>query len=154
VAISDSLRRLLHIRILEEEQRKIALESALAELHRLENALAALQARERRGRERVALSSQSSDPADRIAGLVECESARSGTRVLQARIAETASRVHAARSEYLFKRVERRQVETVIQEAAEAVQAEDVRREQEGVDQWFSARQHSRGALRRKGSET
>jgi flagellar export protein FliJ len=149
VAISNSLRRLLHIRKLEEEQRKIALESVLAELHNLKVTLGAMRARERGGRERVALSSQSSDPADRIASLVECESARRSAQALEGRIAETASRASAARDDYVSKRVERRQVETVLEEAEEARAAERARREQEGVDQWFSARRHTRSAPRR-----
>jgi flagellar export protein FliJ len=152
VAISDSLRRLLHIRTLEEEQRKLALDSALAELHRLEGALGATRARERAGRSRIALSSRSGDAADRIAGLVECESARHRAQILEARISETTQRIGRSRDEYLAKRVERRQVETVIQEARSAQDAETARREQQGVDEWFSARHHT-GNVHRRNSE-
>jgi hypothetical protein len=41
MAVSNALRRLLKIRAIEEEQSRLALESALGELNRLEVALAA-----------------------------------------------------------------------------------------------------------------
>jgi hypothetical protein len=41
MAVSRALRRLLRIRDLEEEQRRVALESALVELHRLQHSLEA-----------------------------------------------------------------------------------------------------------------
>jgi hypothetical protein len=148
VAVSDSLRRLLHIRTLEEEQRKIALDAALAELHRLENALTAMRARERSGRDHVALSSRSCDATDRIAAIVECESARHGAEIIEARIPEAALRVSSAREEYLQKRVERRQVETVIEETRAALDAEAARRAQQGTDEWFSTRRHAHSANR------
>ena len=50
MAVPRALRRLLHIRSLEEEQRWLALESAIGELKRLERALAATAERDRRGR--------------------------------------------------------------------------------------------------------
>jgi flagellar biosynthesis chaperone FliJ len=148
MAISGSLRRLLHIRTLEEEQRRIALESALSDLHRLENALRVARASERGGRQRVALSSRSGDTTDRIAGIVECETARRSARFIEARIPQAMLRANAARDEYLAKRVERRQVETVIQETQNAQDAEAARRNQQIVDEWFSARRHARSATR------
>jgi flagellar export protein FliJ len=144
MAISGSLRRLLHIRMLEEEQRKIALESALSELHRLESVLRAARESERNGRQRIARSLRSSDATDRIAGLVECASAQRSAQIIEARIPQAALRVNAARDEYLAKRVERRQVETVIQEAEDAQDAEAARRNQQTVDEWFSARRQRR----------
>jgi hypothetical protein len=153
MAISDSLRRLLHIRTLEEDQRRIVLDSALAELHSLEHTLGATRARERSGREHVVLSSRSGDTADRIAGLVECESARRNARMLEARIAKAALRAGEAREEFLSKRVERRQVETVIGEAEDVQDAEAARHAQQGVDEWFSARRHARSADRRNESK-
>jgi hypothetical protein len=53
MAVSRALRRLLRIRELEEEQGRLALESALGELHRLENALMATFERKHRGRSLV-----------------------------------------------------------------------------------------------------
>jgi hypothetical protein len=149
MAISDSLRRLLHIRTLEEEQRKVVLDSALGELHSLEHSLGATRARERSGRQHVAMSSRSGDTTDRIAGLVECESARRNGHMLEARIAKAALRAGEAREEFLSKRVERRQVETVIEEAEDVQDSEAARHDQQDVDEWFSTRRHARSASRR-----
>jgi len=61
VAVSRALRRLLRIREIEEEQCKLALESALGELHRLEHALTATSALDRRGRRLVEASAHSGE---------------------------------------------------------------------------------------------
>jgi flagellar biosynthesis chaperone FliJ len=148
MAISEAMRRLLNVRTLEEDQRKIALESALAEVQRLENALGAIRARERSGIERIGLSARSGDTADRIAGLVESELARHTAQMLRARLSAAVLRVAGSREEYLSKRVERRQVETVIREAEDAQVAADARREQQGIDEWFSAHRHASGTDR------
>jgi hypothetical protein len=142
------MRRLLHVRTLEEDQRKIALESALAEVQRLESALGAMRARERSGIQRIGLSARSGDTADRIAGLVESESARHGAQMLRARLSEAVLRATGSREEYLFKRVERRQVETVLREAEDAQAATNARREQQDIDEWFSAHRHASDANR------
>ncbi len=58
MAVSRALRRLLRIRELEEEQSRLALESALGELNRLKHALTATAERDRRGRRLVEASAQ------------------------------------------------------------------------------------------------
>ncbi len=89
MAVSRALRRLLRIRELEEEQSRLALESALGELNRLEASLAAAVERERRGRRLVKASAQTGELPDRLAGLEEtraadrrvfCSSQKSRTR--------------------------------------------------------------------------
>ena len=71
MAVSRGLRRLLGIRNIEEEQSRLALESALAELNRLERALAAAAERDLRGRRLVETSARTGELADRLAGLEE-----------------------------------------------------------------------------------
>src|ERR1039458_373198 len=68
MAVSRALRRLLRIRSLEEEQRRLALESAIGELNRLEHALAATAQQDRRGRRLVEVSARSGELPDRLAG--------------------------------------------------------------------------------------
>ena len=132
---------------MEEEQRQAALESALGDLSRLEVALAVARERERRGRRLVAASAETGDLIDRIAGLEEMRTARRHAATLTPRIAEAELSVIARRREFLAKRVERRQVESLIQKAElkEAVQAG--RRAQGELDGWFLSR-----ALRRGGA--
>jgi len=149
---SDGLTRLLHLRTLEEEQRRAALDAAAAALNRLRAALKAAQVRERRGRESIAHSSHSGSPADRIAGLVESESSRRAATLLRLRIAGVEQEAAELRSGYLEKRTERRQVETLLREA-EARQALDLaRREQQSLDNLFVARRHARQTAAQSGS--
>lgn len=147
MALPRAMRRLLRIRGMEEEQRQAALESALGDLSRLEVALAVARERERRGRRLVAASAETGDLIDRIAGLEEMRTARRHAATLTPRIAEAELSVIARRREFLAKRVERRQVESLIQKAElkEAVQAG--RRAQGELDGWFLSR-----ALRRGGA--
>jgi hypothetical protein len=140
MAVSRSLRRLLQIRDLEEEQSRLALESALGELSRLESALTATIERDRRGRRLVEASARTGQLPDWLAGLEETRSASRQAGTLEPRIDATKEDVTARREEFLFKRVERRQAETLIQEteAQEAVEA--ARHGQQTLDDWYSSR--------------
>jgi flagellar biosynthesis chaperone FliJ len=142
MAVSRALRRLLRIRELEEEQNRLALESAIGELHRLEHALTATIERERQGRSLVHASAQTGQLPDRLAGLEEARSASLKAVALAPRIDAQGEEVASRRQEFLMKRVERRQAETLIQEtqAREAVEAG--RRGQQSLDDWYGSRQY------------
>jgi predicted GIY-YIG superfamily endonuclease len=142
MAVSRALRRLLRIRELEEEQRRLMLESSLGELLRLQGALTATFEREREGRSLVQDSARTNQLPDRLAGLEEARAADRTVFVLEPRIAVKEEEVTAHRQEYLLKRIERRQAETLIQEseAREAIQAD--RRGQQSLDDWYGARQY------------
>jgi flagellar biosynthesis chaperone FliJ len=146
MAVSHALRRLLHIRDLQEEQSRLALESALGELHSLEHAMATTFERGRRGRRLIDVSVQNGQLADRLAGIEETRSASRHAEALEPRIDATGEEVRELRKEFLSRRVERRQAETLIRktEAREAV--EDGRRGQQTLDNWYSSRMHSGGA--------
>ena len=182
MAVSRALRRLLCVLELEEEQRKLALESALGELRRLEAALGSAGNRDRRGRQLVrtgaargALPGRASggalrreiaprpgpgidppiDPAlepaiepaiDRLAGIEETRAALRCASALKPRIAAAAADVMDLRAEFLAKRVERRQAETLIEEAAARDALEASRRSQQSLDDWYLNRY--RGAAR------
>jgi len=138
--VSRSMRRLLHIRNIEEEQCRLALESALGELNRLENALRSASERERRGRRLVETGVRGGELLDRVAGLEETHAAGRHTAALTPMIAASTLDVVTRREEYLSKRIERRQAETLIgvTEAQDAVVAN--RREQQGIDDWYRSR--------------
>jgi len=140
VPVSGALRRLLGVRSLEEEQHRASLESALAELHALERALALARARERGGRAGVASSASDTDPAGRIAALAESSSAARHAATLASRISAAEQEADRLRQQFLLKRLERRQAETLIreEEGRDAVQAE--RRTQQHADDRFSSR--------------
>jgi len=150
--VSGSLRRLLRVRNVEEEQHRQALELAVADLRTLVHALASARAAERRGRARLALSVSGADPTDRIAALVESSSAARRGAALVPRIAAAEEQAARLRRQYLDKRTERRQAETLIRER-EALDAVDAgRRAQHQVDDWFSSRGHRRESSPKPGS--
>lgn len=140
--VSAALRRLLRVRDLEEEQHRLALESALSGLHALEHALELVRAAERRGRALLASSAPASDPVDRIAAGVESSSALRRTAALVPRIAAAEQQVSSLRRQYLLKRTERRQADALIheREALDAIEAD--RRAQQGIDNWIASRAH------------
>jgi hypothetical protein len=146
MAISVALRQLLRIRELEEEQCRLRLEEAVAELRRLEHAAEAAAQWDRRGRGLLAASAHSGQLADRLAGMEESRAATRLTSVLTPRIADEELEVIAMREEFLAKRVERRQAETLIEEAAarDAIEAE--RRIQQTLDDWHGSRRHRESA--------
>ena len=145
MSVSHAMRRLLHVRNLEEEQSRLALESAMGELNRLEGERMAAVARDRRGRRMVEASAQTGQLPDRLAGLEETRSATRHAESLGPRIEAKKNEVAELRQAFLLKRVEHRQAETLIQktEAQDAVEAD--RRAQQSLDGWFGARMHSKG---------
>ena len=142
MAVSRALRRLLLIRDLEEEQRRLALAASVGELDRLEQALADAAQRERRGRRLVGESVYSGQLPDRLAGLEETRAAERRTIALAPRIADAEQDVALLRAEHLAKRIERRQAETLIEEAETEQAVEAERRSQQGLDDWYRNRMH------------
>jgi flagellar biosynthesis chaperone FliJ len=140
--VSRALRRLLRVLHLEEEETRRALESALSDLHRLEHALAAAAARNRSGRGLIVQSAVTGELADRLAGLEESLAAARRTTALQPRIRDAEQQVAARREVYLAKRVERRQAETLVEEAAARDALVAARRTQRSLDDWHLGRLH------------
>jgi hypothetical protein len=145
VALSRALRRLLRIRDIEEEQSRIALEAAIGDRRRLEQAQIAATERDRCGRGLVDASTQTGELTDRLAGLEEQHAADRFQRSLAPRILDAERDVVSLREDYLERRVERRQAETLVKEseAREGLEAE--RRSQQGLDDWFRNRMHRAG---------
>jgi flagellar export protein FliJ len=131
------MRRLLRIRDLEEEQSRLALESALSELRRLEIALGATFDQERRGRRLVEKSAQNGELPDRVAGLEGTRSAQRCSASLTHRILDAEAEVAGLREDFLTKRIERRQAETLIREAEAKEAIEEGRRGQRALDDWY-----------------
>jgi hypothetical protein len=140
--MSRALRRLLHIRGIEEEQRRLSLETALGELESLKLACRAAAERERQGHALMETGAKSGDIADRQAGLVEADGAHRRALVLVPRIAASEFETTERRREFLDKRVERRQAETLLEktEAADAMESE--RRSQSVIDDLYGTRRH------------
>lgn len=140
MAVSRGMRRLLQVLELQEEQCRAAMETARAELKQLQQALNRSVERERGGRRLVAASAATGEIADRIAGIEETRVAKRIAKVLAPRIAESESAVNSRQREFLDKRIERRQAETLIEEAEALEQVEAARRAQRDLDNWFLSR--------------
>lgn len=139
--VSRALRRLLHVRAMEEEQYRQTLDSALGELRALQHALNAAHARKRTGRNLLAASLQG-EIADRTAAQVEMQTAIRCADLLVPRIASAESVVFRARQEYLDKRLERRQAQTLIEEGEAQDATESGRRAQQSLDETFGTLHH------------
>jgi flagellar biosynthesis chaperone FliJ len=134
--VSRPLRRLLRVLHLEEEETRRTLESALGTLRQLENALAAAQTRDRSGRGLVLKSAVTGELADRLAGLEESLAAARRTVALEPRLRDAEQQVAARREVYLAQRVERRQAETLVEQAETRDALEAARRTQRSLDDW------------------
>jgi flagellar biosynthesis chaperone FliJ len=131
MAVSRAMRRLLQVLEIQEEECRAALESARAEFRQLEQALTRSVECER---------GVTGEVTDRIAGIEETRTARRIAAVLAPRIAEAELAVHSRRREFLGKRIERRQTETLIEEAKALDKTEAGRRAQRDLDDWFLGR--------------
>ncbi|HUV69493.1 MAG TPA: hypothetical protein VMW15_07515 [Terracidiphilus sp.] len=145
MAVSRALRRLLRVLEIEEDQCRLALESAVAELAHLERSLASVSERAQRGRKLIHASAQSGELSDRLAGIEETRAARRRAEALRPRIADAELNVESLRQVFLNKRVECRQAETLIceTEARDALVAG--RRSQQALDDWYLNRSHASG---------
>lgn len=141
MAASRALRRLLRVRNLQEELSRVALETGLGVLHQLESTKSIAEERERSGHRLIVISAQSGEVEDRLAGLVEMHTAARQADLLAQRIVEAEREVAALRQEFLDKRVERRQAETVLQQREERAACEADRRRQQASDDWFLSKQ-------------
>jgi hypothetical protein len=138
------MRRLLQVLEIQEEQCRATLELARAEFRQLEQALNRSVERERGGRRLIAASAVTGEVTDRIAGIEEAHTAGRIAAALAPRIAEVELAVHARQREFLGKRIERRQTETLIEEAEAVDKTEAGRRAQRDLDDWFLSRRSPR----------
>jgi hypothetical protein len=142
MSVPKALQRLLRIRGLEEEQRRLELEAAIAGLQSLEQAREAAAQMHREARAHIAESAISGELVDRVAGLVETDTARAWERLLEPRIEAAEMETTQRRREFLQKRIERRQAATLIEEAAARDDVELERRSRQSIDEWFGTRLH------------
>jgi hypothetical protein len=131
------MRRLLRVLQLEEEQRREALNHALGALRRLEQSREQAVERERRGRRLVVTSALSGEIADRLAGLEETRAGARRFAALKPLIVAAQAEVEARRQVLLTKRVERRQAETLVEEAETQKALATGRRNQQALDHWY-----------------
>jgi hypothetical protein len=142
MTVSRAMRRLLRVRDIQEEQSRLALESATGELRRLEDAMQATVSQDRRGRMLVGSSAKSGELPDRLAGLEETRTAVRFRAAVAPRVTAAQFEVSALREEFLAKRVDRRQAETLIEESEARDAIDRGRRSQQALDDWHRFRLH------------
>jgi hypothetical protein len=140
MAVGTPLRRLLRVLNLTEERAQVALEIALGQLRNLENAFDAAVEREHRGRRLLNASAQSEEVVDRHAALEESAAGRRIAALLHSQIAQTEQLATRRREEFFARRVERRQVETLLHESEARAAREEARRSQRLTDDWYLGR--------------
>jgi hypothetical protein len=150
MAVSKSLERLLHVRDLQEEQHRLALESAAAQLRELEAAGHAAGETERAGRALVGASVQTGVLADRQGGLVQAAVAGRHAELLAQHIARAEVEMKRLHESFLEKRVERRQAETLVNESEARSVVESNRRSQRALDDWHGSRKQRERSRREK----
>ena len=100
------------------------------------------------------LARLASRAADRLAGLEETRSASLHAAALEPRIDEMGEEVTDRREEFLLKRVERRQAETLIQETEAREAIVDERRGQQALDDWYSSKLYRDGDKKETDAES
>jgi flagellar biosynthesis chaperone FliJ len=106
-------------------------------LRRLEGALQGSEQWDRRGRLLVTTSAGTGEFLDRLAGLEETLAAHRHAAALKPKIVEAERSVTSRKNEFLGKRIERRQAETLIEKTETEDKIEAGRRAQRDVDGWF-----------------
>ena len=142
---AKTLRRLLRIRELQEEQKRQQLDAALAKLTSLQKTRDAAGEMQRRGRRLVGSSILSGEIIDRQAGLMQTEFARRRARTLAPQIASRQKETIELRWEFMEKRLERRQAEALVELDDVREKVESGRRSQRNIDDWFGAKNHQKG---------
>ena len=146
MASAYRLQKLHTIRRAEEELKKSALAEAIQELHRLENALRFAHERCALGRTMMNAGAESGQLEERIVGREEVSAADRSARFLISRVRKVEENIKKFQTEFLAKRVQRRQVQKLLESAiAEDVVTEN-RKSQADLDEWHRSR-HSRHHL-------
>jgi flagellar export protein FliJ len=143
----QNLRRVYDVRKVQERQRRAQMESAIARLRLLQNALMAALESAKRARTLIAASVSSGEQVDRIAALQEITTSERRRKFLQQQIAIAEAEVASMRQEFMGKRVERRQVESLLDAARMRLQIEENHKIQTALDDWHLSRLTGRGKV-------
>ena len=148
----SQLNRLLRLRELEEDQARLAFEVAAEARQRVVEERKRATERLRDGRDIFLLEAGSADTSRRAGGLAQLEQARRLQARIEPRLAAADAELARQRQEFLNRRIDREQVETLSAEARRAKEIEAGRRAQQMLDDWYGRRirkartPHSAGA--------
>ena len=134
------LRRLHALRMIEEQNQASLLDAAAANLRRLNEALDGARIRDANGRDLLSAGVRNGEMLDRIAGLEESASAARLSSVICQRLRRGEAEFRQIRQQFLLKRLERSQAETLFHSAVEREAQEALRKGQIALDEWHLRR--------------
>jgi flagellar biosynthesis chaperone FliJ len=137
------LARLLDIRQAEERQSRNLMESVVLELRSLENISEDTHKRRKHARGLITTSLSTGDGLDRTAAIEEMAISERVATALQKKIEAIELQVERLRQDFLAKRIERRQVETLIDQAKAQEAIDSKRSTQIAMDDWYRAQHRS-----------
>lgn len=146
MSVSRPISRLLQVRALEEERRRLELESSLKQLDKLEQRVLEEVQREKRSLRISIEGAAKGSQVNRIAGLVASRMARDQIGILKQQIGPAAVETEQKREAYLNTRLQRRQVEQIVETARRREAIEERRASQQEMDDLSRRKRSQRGA--------
>ena len=134
------LSRLLRLRELEEEMSRMELEGAVGDRERVAGELAAAVNRQALGRQGFLVSIGDPDTAGRTGAVISMEQARELSVRIASRLEAADREVIRRREEFLSRRTDRQQIETLVQREQLTLREEAGRRAQQMLDDWYGRR--------------
>jgi len=144
MAVRRVLTRLLRLRELEEEQSRIQLESAVGERDRVQEDLARAAEYLTQGRQSFTAGIANRDALGRTGAALETEQARQQRHRILPQLRAAEAEVTRQREEYLLRRTDRQQVETLVENEKKMAAVEAARRAQQMLDDWYGRRGRTR----------
>jgi flagellar biosynthesis chaperone FliJ len=138
------LQRLFRLRRLEEETERMAVELAAVARNRIEGEAIAEQVCERDSRRELHRQIANIDTLMRAAAASAMEDAVARRRLIHERLQVAEATVEHLRNAMLRRRMERQQVESLLEKETTRVREQDLRRAQQLLDDWFNQKD-SRG---------
>lgn len=138
--VSSGLRRLLHLRKTEEQNKQVLFALLVAELRQLQADFDFAQSQEESGRALVRNSALSGELQDRYIGLVETICSSKMSMFMNIRIERTSAEVAAMQAELVGKHREEKQIEILIRTELERDTTDSQRRLQVELDEWARSR--------------
>jgi len=138
--ISPAMRRLLHIREIQEDKSRSLLKNLVRELEGLKASLVLAGIWEREGRQLVGDSARSGELSDRIAGLAQERDAIHAGALLDERVSAAELHVAEQRQIYLAARMQLRQARALEEKINQLDSRDEARKAQSDLDEWFRSR--------------
>jgi len=142
--IRRALPRLLRLRQIEEEESRQALEIAAAERNRAECEFARTVEHYAQSRRQFTAGVLRQNSLDRTGALLEMEQADRDRLVALPALHAANSKEARLKTGFLARRTERRQVEALVETQQRKGNAEDMRRVQQMLDDWYGRRNAER----------